>query len=95
MRLNSVGLRTAPCGDPFSCSWNSAYVSSIFVLIFLSVRKSLIHFKVRPLIPYSVSLSITPDLQMRSKAFSRSRNTAKTFCLRSRAVLITLTNLTS
>ena len=46
MTLNRVRLRTAPCGDPFSCSWNSAYVSSIFVLIFLSVRKYFIHFKV-------------------------------------------------
>ena len=46
--LNSVGLRTAPCGDPFSFSWNSAYLSSILTLIFLLVRKSLIYLKVRP-----------------------------------------------
>ena len=59
--LKSVGLSTAPWGDPFSCSWKSAHSSSIFTRIFLSVKKSLIHFNVRPLMPYSVSLSITPD----------------------------------
>ena len=32
--LNSVGLRTALCGDPFSCSWNSAYASSILTSFF-------------------------------------------------------------
>ena len=29
--LNSVGLSTAPWGDPFSCSWKSAHSSSIFL----------------------------------------------------------------
>ena len=52
--LNSVGLSTAPWGDPFSCSWKSAHSSSILTRIFLSVRKSLIHFSVRPFMPYSV-----------------------------------------
>ena len=45
--------------------------------------------------PYSVSLSITPDLHMRSKAFSKSKNTAKTFRFRNLDVRMTFTSLTS
>ena len=93
--LNSVGLSTAPWGNPFSCSWKSAHSSSIFTRIFLSVRKSLIHFSVRPFMPYSVSLSMTPNLHMRSKAFSKSKNTAKTFRFPKLDVRLTFTSLTS
>ena len=91
--LISVWLSTAPWGDPFSCSWKHS--SLIFTQIFLSVKKSLIHFKVQPFMPYSVSLSMTPDLHMRSKAFCKSRNTAKTFCFHILDVRITLTSLTN
>ena len=84
IRLHNIGDKTAP----FRHSLRSDNTVPSLTWILRPVTKFCIQSSIFPSMPYSTSFCSTPFLHMRSKAFSRSRNTAQHDLRRSRAVLM-------
>ena len=88
IKLNRMADSTAPCGDPLRQPLRSDRTVPNFTWILRPVKKSWIQSSMFPSMPNWTNFCRTPFLHMRSKAFSRSKNTAQQDLLRSRAVLM-------
>lgn len=62
MTLNKLGIKTAPCGNPLLSMWPSDSWLATLTLAVLSDRKDLIHFRIRPCLPISLSFSKMPSI---------------------------------
>ena len=80
MIMKRRGLRTLPCGVPFSTTTGSERADPTLTWILLSWRKLWIHSSGLPLTPILESCSMIPSLQTTSKAFSKSRKTPRVIC---------------
>ena len=80
MIMKRRGLRTLPCGVPFSTTTGLERADPTLTWILLSWRKLWIHSSGLPLTPIMESCSMIPSLQTMSKAFSKSRKTPRVIC---------------
>ena len=94
MMMNRRGLRTLPCGVPFSKTSGSERADPTLTWILLSWRKLWIHSSGLPLTPILESCSMIPSLQTMSKAFSKSRKTLRVICFLVEDAAISCVSLT-